>query len=221
MKNGRFFQILTLLMAAVICLAACSRRGEPEQTKETAPEKNQVEEILFERLWKHDEETDQDVEYAMILGVDANEEPLWSHVTRKYPVAMMDTVEEVLRTETQYVFCEYGTLVSLDISTGEVLWENEEFKGFGVWGIEAENGNLYFCGYLGTSFFVTDETGKTLHRIDSFGPEYDWAHDIRFEGDKIAVPLGLGPQELQGPDGFVAYVNPRDYSFEVQSAGVL
>lgn len=220
MINRRIFRIIALLMAVVICLTACSQNVEPDSQTTEPTKKNKVEKVMFERIWKHDEAQDRDIEYAIILGLDSNGESVWSHVTDEYPVAQDDVVTEVLNTQTQYVFCEDGALVSLDIASGEVLWENKDFEGYGVWGVEADNGNMYFCGYLGTSFFAVDENGKTLHKIESFGAAYDWAHDIRLEGDKIAVTLGLGPEELRGPDGFVMLVDPADYSFTLQSTGI-
>lgn len=220
MKNRRFSHMIAFLVAAVICLTACSQNVGSAPQKTEPIMKNKVEKVMFERIWKHDESQDRDIEYAIILGLDSNGESVWSHVTDEYPVAQDDVVAEVLNTQSQYIFCEDGALISLDISTGEILWENREFEGYGVWGVEADNGNLYFCGYLGTSFFAVDENGKTLHKIESFGAEYDWAHDIRLEGDKIAVTLGLGPEELRGPDGFVMLVDPEDYSFALQSAEI-
>lgn len=217
MKNRRFAQIIALLLVVVICLTACSQKVEPDLQKTEPTVKNNVEEVMFERIWKHDEAQDRDIEYAIILGLDSAEEAVWSYITDEYPVSQVDLVEEVLITQTQYIFCEDGALKSLDISTGEILWENREFEGYSAWGVEADNGNLYFCSYLGTSFFAVDKDGKTLYKMESFGPEYSWAHDIRMEGDKIAVPLGLGPEELRGPDGFVMLVDPDDYSFALQN----
>lgn len=220
MVNRRFFRIIALLLVTMICLTACSQNMDSDPQKTEPVIKNKVEKVMFERIWKHDEVQDRDMEYAIILGLDTNGDSVWSHVTDEYPVAQDDVVAEVLSTQSQYIFCEDGTLISLDISTGEVLWENREFGGYGVRGVEADNGNLYFCGYLGTSFFAVDENGNTLHKIESFGADYDWAHDIRFEGDKIAVTLGLGPEELRGPKGFVILVDPNDYSFALQSTEI-
>lgn len=216
MKNRRFSRIIALLVAAVICLTACSQNVEQDPQKTEPVAKNKVEKVMFERIWKHDAEQDQDIEYAIILGVDSNGKSVWSHMTAEYPVSQVDLVEEVLSTQTQYIFCENGSLTALDVSTGEVLWENKEFEGFSAWGVEANNGNLYFCSYLGTSFFAVDRGGNTLHKIKSFGTEYAWAHHIWMEGDKIAVHLELGPDELRGPEGFVMLVDPADYSFELQ-----
>lgn len=216
MKHKKFFLLIFLLAALLLCLSACAQSETPEPQQETTVLKNPAEHVQFEQIYEQDPEANQDMEYAIITGVDASGETVWTHVTPKYPIGQDDMVAEVLYTKTQYVFCENGTLISLDIPTGAVLWENREFDGYGVCGMEAENGNLYFCGYLGTSFFAVDSNGNTLHKIVSFGTDYDWAHDIRMEGDRIVITLGLGPEAFRTPDGFIIHVNPDTYSFVPQ-----
>ena len=123
MVNRRFFRIIALLLVTMICLTACSQNMDSDPQKTEPVIKNKVEKVMFERIWKHDEVQDRDMEYAIILGLDTNGDSVWSHVTDEYPVAQDDVVAEVLSTQSQYIFCEDGTLISLDISTGEVLWE--------------------------------------------------------------------------------------------------
>lgn len=216
MENKKFFSLIALFTTLLFCLTSCVPNIEPDQQQNDPVATSAVEKVLFELARETDEEF-QDLEYAIITGVDAAGEVVWSHMSGKYLCAMLDTVEEVLCTDTQYIYCEEGTVVSLDIATGEVLWKNSEFKGYGVCGLEADDGNLYICGYLGTSFFVVEETGKTVHKIESFGEEYAWAYKIQMDRGKIAVTLGLGPEELHGPGGYVMLIDPVDYSFFLQS----
>lgn len=216
MKNRGLLFRISLCAAALLCLSACVKNNEPVPQTETTVAQKRAERVAFEQIWAYDQKQKRDVEFAIISGLDAAGETVWTHVTDKYPIAQDDVVEEVLSSGNQYIFCEYGTLVSLDIPTGEILWENSEFDGYGVCGMEADSGELYFCGYLGTSFFAVDKNGKTLHQIGSFGAEYDWAHDIRMDGDKIVITLGLGPEEFRTPDGFIVLVDPTDYSFVPQ-----
>lgn len=213
MKNGKYLRLIALLTAVLLCLTACGGNQALEKQEEPAEAKISAETVRFEQIWKYDEELEQDVEFAIITGLDAEGNQVWSHVTDRYPIGQDDWVEEVLYLDDQYIFSESGSLISLDIPTGDILWKNSEFEGYGVCGMEAPSGDLYFCGYLGTSFFAVDNGGKTLHKIESFGEMYDWAHDVRMEDGKIVITLGLGPEEYRTPDGFLVVVDPADYSF--------
>lgn len=219
MKNRSVFRIAVLVSTIVLCIgifSSCTQNTEEEPQVVLPEEQSAVANILFERIQKYDEEQDLYVEYAVIMGMASEEEVLWTHITDKYPCGQFSMVEEVLVTDSQYVYAEDGALVSLDCSSGEVLWKNREIRGYGVKGIEGENENLYFCAYQGAVFFAVDSSGKILHKIDSFGQEYDWACDIRMEDGKVAVVLEHGPSELRGPEGFVFFVDPSDYSFMPQ-----
>jgi len=221
MKNRFVFKIAALVITIMLCMgtfSSCAQNTEEEPLMVLPEEEISVEGIRFERIMKYDEEQDLYVEYAVIMGVASEDEVLWTHITDKYPCGQLDMVEEVLATGSQYVYAEDGTLVSLDCSSGEVLWKNREKTGYGVKGIEGENGDLYFCAYQGAAFLVVDSRGDTLHKIESFGQEYNWAYDIRMEDGKVAVVLEHGPSELRGPEGFVFFVDPSDYSFMSQYA---
>ncbi len=212
MKNRKTVRIMALILACLLCLTACGKT-ETRQQEETAATENKVEHVQFELIVKLEEEQEEYCEFAIIMGMDSAGEPQWTHVTDRYPCTQVSRVEEVLCTQDQYVFVEDGTLVTLDMATGKILWKNSEFGGSGAWGTEGNDGNLYFCGYMGPVFFATDREGNTLSRIASVGQEYGWAHDIRMEGDKIAITLDLGPEDRYTPEGFVVYVDPVDYSF--------
>lgn len=207
MRKRLIFKISVFLMAVLGCLTGCNQK-DPTETEPM------VENVRLEHAWKQDEKGNT-LEFGIITGSDAAGNTCWTYISGNYPAAQMEAVSEVLCTDTQYIFCEHGTLKSLAFSTGDVLWENGDFSGTGISGMEADEGKLYFCGYTGTAFLALDNNGNTLHKIDSFGAGYEWAREIRMEGDRIAVTMELGPDAKPDPDGYVFLVDPRDYSFEL------
>lgn len=222
MRNRFVFRIAVLMATIVLCMGIFSSCTENTvEPPVSMPEAATLpESIRFERIMKYDEEQDLYVEYAVIMGMVSEEEVLWTRITDKYPCGQLDMVEEVLSTDNQYVYAEDGELVSLDLSAGEVLWRNRDIGGHSIRGAEGENGNLYFCAYQGVAFLAVDSSGNTLHKIESFGQKYNWAYDIRMEDGKVAVVMEHGPSELRGPEGFVFFVDPGDYSFMSQYANV-
>ena len=204
------------LIVLLLCMCVCLHCAVPVSAAKPAKTGKKAAKVRFEQMMEYDKRQDDFVEYAVITGVTADKKPVWEHITDSYPCGQYDTVEEVINLGDRYIFCENGTLTALDTATGKVLWRNGDFDGVGIACCQGENGNLYLTAFQGPAFFEITPKGKTVHRIASFGNDFDWACDIEMVDGKVAVTMELGTENLQGPDGYVFHVDPDDYSVEQQ-----
>ena len=214
------FKITVLLIAVSLCVSmfsACNQNKTADHATEYFEKKEDIETVRFELVMNHDEEQDLYTEHAIILGMGPDNDVIWTHITEEFPCGQNSNVEEVVCWKNQYIFCAGGTLIALDSETGEKLWENEEFNGYGIHYLEGKNGHLYLCAYQGPAFFEIDQGGNMLHKIESF-EGYDWACDIQPAGDKIAVTMELSVYGDYQAGGHVFHVNLDDYSYELKSA---
>ena len=154
-------------------------------------------------------------EYACISGFDADGQLVWSHETDHYPMAQLERVSDVGQWERQYYYIEDGSVVALDVATGEVLWKNADFDGSPA-GPDAclinEDGSLYLCGSFGPDFFAVDAQGNTLKSIPYMSDEYYWAYKLEWVDSQIAVYFSGGPEGDMGEPGYVFYVDPADFA---------
>ena len=123
----------------------------------------------------------------------------------------LDRVNEIGMREEVYYYAAGGTVTALDLQSGEVLWENEEFQGASLSYSFGSDGQLYLCGYYGPDFFAVDQEGNTLCRIDSFSAQYQWPHGIRCSGEQAVVTVS---EAASGEEAEIT-VNLSDYSFEL------
>jgi len=149
--------------------------------------------------------------YAVLTGLDADGNVVWSHETDTYMVAQVDLVEEIGVCGGRYYYIENGIVKTRDLATGDFLWESEDTMGAGVHTAFGDEGELYLCGYFGPDFFVIDRRGETLCNIPTFDEDYWWAYKIDLTGDSAIV-------SMEGtPSGNVEYVkvNLKDYSYTI------
>ena len=146
---------------------------------------------------------DKAMHKAVITGNDADGNLVWTYETPEIGIGQLDNLQDIMTTNTGYLFLQEGTIVCLDLYTGEVSWTNSDFGGASVsWTTDYEGKNLYICGYYGPDLFVMDlSTGETVNRITNdkdcywcAGISYINEHqvDIYYEGnDQI---LSFDPQ---------------------------
>ena len=198
---------LLLILAMALSAAGCGR--------EPAQEAPAVASVVMEQRFVQDYSLGQDVEFAVVTGYDDSENRVWTYVTENYELGQADQVSQILQTEDRYYLCEGGTVVALDLSTGAVLWKNEEFGGSVPRGCLGEDGTLYLCGYWGPDFFAVTPEGETAGSIRCFDEDFYWANHIEMSGDKVAVSLENGPMDLRTEAGFVFLVDPEDLSYDL------
>lgn len=145
------------------------------------------------------ENTEDYMEYAVITGLNDQGEAVWSVNTEEYASTELERTTGIGLRDDVYYYVEGGTLTALKLEDGTVLWKNSEFGGAGAASAFGENGEIYLCGYYGPDFFAVDEEGNTLCRIDTFDPDYYWAHQIQCESGQAVVSMAGSPsgEEVQ------------------------
>ena len=125
-------------------------------------------------------------EYAVFQGISSSGLVLWLYETDRYELAQLQRVSELGIWGDLYCLVEGGTVVALDLRTGQVRWKNDEFVG-GNPAVTWDENYLYLCGYLGPDLFVVSLTGRTMVRADSLDPDYMWPMDISLEGGQVVI----------------------------------
>lgn len=153
---------------------------------------------------------DHQMEYADIIGSDEEGNQIWSYQSDMFICAELEQISEIGIYGENYYFIEGGTVVSLRVEDGTVVWKNGDYKGNGT--KFCFYGNIfYLCGYYGPDFFAVDIEGNILNRIENFSPEYYWASDIQYTNDQVIVTMS-GSEDGQG--GIFA-VDPETGSYEL------
>lgn len=166
----RAFALLLAVILACVSFSACSGTDTPAK-------KSVALAVNFETVAVPDEAA----YYAVVTGYDSQTgETVWTHETPKYYVAQLDTLQEIGLSYAGYFFLEEGTVTCLDLTTGEVLWQNSDFDGAGA-GIDMDmDGTIYLCGYFGPDLYVISPEGKTIARYDSLTKDSDWFEEELF-----------------------------------------
>lgn len=131
--------------------------------------------VTFERIY-----TDNGQEYAVLNGADADGTSVWNYTTDKYPLAQLDSVAEIGARDGKYHFCEGGTIKALDLDTGALVWENEDFDGSVTDWLFDQDGNLYVCGYLGPDLIALTPDGDTAMYIGMASEDLYWPYDLEW-----------------------------------------
>lgn len=156
-------------------------------------------------------EYENSLQYAVIRGLNKEGKEIWKKETEHFPATELERVNEIGVREDVYYYVGGGTVTALDLQSGEVLWENEEFEGASISCAFGTEGQIYLCGSYGPDFFAVDEKGNTLSRIDAFSSQYRWAHGISCSGEQAVVTM---TDAVSGEDAEIT-VNLSDYSFEL------
>lgn len=134
--------------------------------------------------------------YAYIFGKDADGQIRWFYKSDIYPNStQLPKVSEILQHGDRYYFCENGQIVALEISTGKVLWRNDDFNGACPIGDVDVNGILYLSGYEGPDFFAINSDGSTLCRIDKLDADSYWPVKIQLSDQYIELTFASNTEK--------------------------
>lgn len=163
---------------------------------------NQEYAYLFEL--KYDETSYE--EYATIVcqGTDGT---YWTYESEKYEVGQYARVELLESTVNSININDGGTIVSMDITDGHILWKNSDYQGSGSVCTMDENDNLYVAGTESPDLLVVDKNGNTLHRVGAFG-DYFWPYEMSIENDTLTILFDCD-------DNAKVTVNINDYSYTI------
>lgn len=132
-------------------------------------------------------------EYAEITAYGSNGQQQWHYTTPSYPLADLTRLEEIGQFGSLYLYNESGTIVALDVYTGEVLWKNTEFGGASIAAVSDEKA-VYLCGYYGPCLFAVSYAGDTIKRIETINDTYKWPSWISFSSEGILIYMDDGPK---------------------------
>lgn len=162
-----------------------------------------VENVTFERMY------DGNLEYAIIKGVDSEGTKIWEYDTGKYEAATLDMVNEIGISGDRYYLVENGSVICIELQTGNIIWQNSDFQGSVSDYIFNDNGILFLCGYFGPDFYAIDGNGNTLAQIYEFDESYYWPYEITIEDDYAVVKMeGSSTGEMAEFE-----VNINDYTY--------
>lgn len=146
-------------------------------------------------------------ETATVYAQDKEGNTIWNRETGAYDVAQLESFSEIGKKDSKYYYTEGGTVVALDVETGNVLWKNSDFGGYSVKYVFAEN-SMYLCGFFGPDFFEVSYDGATVKRIETINENYWHTRKIKDAGDKIAVTF----DSSEDGNGGTFYVDKKTYS---------
>ena len=179
---------------------------KPAETKKSIGDYNPDDvKVTFERVYADDKESGK-------ISATYKGEEIWSKTTGSYPVSQLDTVKGLSKYNKKYYYVEKGSIVCVDLATGDELWRNSEFLGspaewaYGFGG----DGTLYISGYLGPDLFVCSPDGKTVQNIGSFREDFYWPYELTYYEDAKMVKL-VYEMSPYG-DGGTLYISTSDYT---------
>lgn len=159
-----------------------------------------VENIMFESSdWGYS---------ATITAYDENDNVVWTYETPQYEPTELPRVSEIGKNGSKYYFIQDRTIIALDIQTGAVVWENDDFGGSGT-GVALGENAIYLCGQYGPDFYAISYDGNTLVRIEQLDPDYYWASEIELLDRQAAIYLHGGTEDYNIPKVF--YVDLETY----------
>lgn len=154
-------------------------------------------------------------EYAVITAKDYSGTTIWEHTTNSYLVTEASQIDEIGRYGDAYYYHEGGTIVALDLQTGNILWRNSDFDGIGIKAVLGED-VIYACGYNGPVFYALSTSGKTMARITEFDGGYRRPTDIKLMSDKVLVYAVASETGVKGEYREIVrpfYVDPWNWSY--------
>ena len=150
---------------------------------------------------------DSGTESYTFQGIDPQGNVVWTLETPVFDMGMTPRIMPVGTWEDRFLYNEDGTLVALDITTGEELWRNQEFQG----SFASESsvlvdpaGFVYLCGWDTPDLFVCDMAGRTVLRINGFEDREGNAFAIRQEDNELVITSEI-------PDGSREHRVPMDW----------
>lgn len=159
----------------------------------TADAVNESVDITLQTYMKQNE-AGYTVTYGVVTAYDEGDNILWEYRTNEYEATELQLVSELGQKDNVYYLVEGGTVVALDILTGNVIWQNSDFGGAGNFAF-GENA-IYLCGFYGPDFYAVSYDGETLARIDESNSEYIRAYKIELSDKYATVYFEYNDAEL-------------------------
>ena len=204
-------------LATVIGYADNSKATETQATPEAevaqvvvADEKTEAAEIItceYENKSAYDVEFSYDVREgaeSASVTVAGHDGVYWTYDTGECEVAQNCRMELLNSPKGMILLNEGGVITALDEFTGEVLWQNDDYKGGGSLSLVDDRGFIYIAGNGDASLLVLDSLGNTLIGISDFG-EYFWPADMQLCGDELTITF-------DSDDNAVAVIDVSDIS---------
>ena len=162
---------------------------------------------------------DNDRVSGLMRGYDTDGSVIWSHTTNEYDIPQIEPyylkednhyneyggeenkniypITNIGVFDNKYYYCENGSVIALDIHTGEELWRTEPVIGMvgGDCAIIEMDGTLYLSSADGADLSVLSGDGVLLYQI----------RDITKQND-IPSGLSFGAEDRE----FILYIN--DYT---------
>lgn len=164
-----------------------------EKTEQAEKEAVPADTVMFSH------KSDGGKEYAVLTGLDESDEILWTVETDRYDIGQIDRVQEIGIYNGMYYFIDGGDVVALDLTDGDELWRNDDFKvSLGDF-VFSSDGLLYLCGYFGPDVLVIDPDGATVDRQATLREDFIWPYDIRFDSDgNLRITFEQAPASGEG-----------------------
>lgn len=147
--------------------------------------------------------------YAKITAYSENNDTVWVYETPQYEPTELPRVSEIGEKDDKYYFIQDRTVMALDIQTGTIVWENNDFGGSRT-GVALGENAIYLCGQYGPDFYAISYDGNTLARIEQLDPNYYWASEIELLDRQAAIYLHGGTDDCNIP--MVFFVDLETYS---------
>lgn len=150
-------------------------------------------ESQYEKRYNPEYNMDTTYQFAVVSAYKGNGKLAWKYQTPSFQAAELDSVYEIGQKENAYYLYQGGSIASLNVSDGSVLWETDAIFGFGnsLLGEDC----IYLTGYYGPDFSVLSYDGKLVKQINTLDPNCYWAYKI--EGmDNIALVYLEGSESL-------------------------
>lgn len=147
---------------------------------------------------------------AIVHARDAGGNELWAYATGQYDGTELSGVSDIGVFGAAYYIVEGGTVVALDIHSGEVLWRNGDFGGAGAVGAFGDDGTLFLCGFYGPDIFAVSADGATLGRIEQVSADYYWPVSVKLEGECVQLGMSGTPTGDAGDQPVIVEVALAD-----------
>ena len=151
---------------------------------------------------------------VIVEGKSSDGQVVWNYTTADIPVAQADCASEIGQRGGAYYFVAGGTVIALDVQSGEVLWKNSDFNGAGAKSAFTEDA-IYMCGFFHPDLFIIDYNGNTIFQKEIITPDYFWSSKIEVDGDVIAITKEGSIDGLDVPK--VLYVDKKGNLIENHS----
>ena len=142
------------------------------------------------------------------IGPDGN--LAWSYDTGAYLQGQMPQISPLGGFQGTYYLLEGGRVIALDITTGQVLFENSDFGGCASQELSFidEYGFLYLCGFDKPDFFIMDPMGHTVKITGTLDQDHYGPFKITQDGDTITVHM---EKDSMGNSGDFPVSIPRSW----------